>query len=351
MAKGTNQKLKLVYLIKIFMEKTDDEHSLTMPEIIAELEKHDISAERKSIYTDIEAIRDLGIDVIGEQKGKTFYYHVGSREFEIAELKLLVDAIQSSKFITKKKSRELIKKLESLTSQYEAKQLQRQVFVAGRVKTMNESIYYSVDEIHNAISDNKQLKFQYFQWNDKKEMELRKGGAFYQVSPWALCWEEENYYMLAFDAMAGRMKHYRVDKITNASVVEHAREGREQFEKIDLAGYGERYFGMFDAEVERVKLKCKRKFANVIIDRFGKDITLVPLDDEHFYIYVTVAVSNHFLGWVFSMRENVQIIGPDHVVEKVRIAAEEMLHVYGGWASFGQCDDPRPKSAQSHFEL
>lgn len=329
MAKGTNQKLKLVYLIKIFMEKTDDEHSLTMPEILKELEKYDISAERKSIYADLEAMRELGMDVIGEPKGKTFYYHVGSRKFELAELKLLVDAIQSSKFITEKKSRELIQKLESLTSMYEAKQLQRQVYVAGRVKTMNEGIYYSVDVIHNAISGNKQLKFQYFQWNDKKEMELRRNGAFYQVSPWALCWEDENYYMLAYDGAAGRMKHYRVDKIINASVVACAREGREQFEQIDLAGYGERYFSMFDAEVERVKLKCERAFANVIIDRFGKDITLVPFDEEHFYFYVDVAVSDLFLGWVFSMRKHVQIIGPEHVVERVRVAAEEMLCAYG----------------------
>ena len=194
------------------------------------------------------------------------------------------------------------------------------------MKTMNEHIYYSVDEIHNAISDNKQLQFQYFQWNDKKEIELRKGGAFYQVSPWALCWEEENYYMLAYDGAAGRIKHYRVDKMLNASVVDTAREGREQFEQIDLAGYGERYFSMFDAEVERVKLKCKRTFANVIIDRFGKDITLVPLDEEHFYFYATVAVSDLFLGWVFSMRKHVQIIGPEHVVEKVKMAATEMLH-------------------------
>ena len=330
MAKGINQKLKLVYLIKILMEKTDDAHRITMPEIIAELEKYDITAERKSIYADIEAIRDLGIDVIGEPKGKTFVYYVGSRQFELAELKLLVDAIQSSRFITERKSGELIKKLESLTSQYEAKQLQRQVYVAGRVKTMNEHIYYSVDEIHNAISNNKQLKFQYFQWNDHKEMELRKDGAYYQVSPWALCWEDENYYMLAYDGDAGRIKHYRVDKIIKASVVDETREGREQFEKIDLAGYGERYFSMFDAEVERVKLKCKRNFANVILDRFGKEITLVPLDEDHFYFYVTVAVSNLFLGWVFSMRQNVQIIGPEHVVEKVKNAAEEMLREYKG---------------------
>ena len=330
MAKGTNQKLKLVYLIKILMEKTDDAHKLTMPELIAELEKYDVTAERKSIYTDMEAIRDLGIDLIGESQGKTYCYYIGSRQFEIAELKLLVDAIQSSRFITEKKSKELIKKLEALTSQHEGKQLQRQVYVAGRVKTMNENIYYSVDEIHNAISENKQLKFQYFQWNDKKEMELKKGGAFYQVSPWALCWEEENYYMLAYDAVAGRMKHFRVDKMIKTSVVDCAREGQAQFEQIDLAGYGERYFSMFDAEVERVKIKCQRTFANVIIDRFGKDIALVPLDEEHFYFYVNVAVSDLFLGWVFSMRKHVQIIGPEHVVDKVRIAAKEMLCAYEG---------------------
>lgn len=318
MAKGTNQKLKLVYLIKILLEKTDDEHSITMPEILQSLAAYEITAERKSIYTDIETIRDLGIDVIGEQKGKTFYYHVAGRQFEIAELKLLVDAIQSSKFITAKKSNELIKKLESLASMHEAKQLQRQVYVSGRIKTMNESIYYNVDEIHNAIASNKKIKFQYFQWNVRKEMELRKNGEFYEISPWALSWDDENYYMIGYDAKAGKIKHYRVDKMLKIGCMEETREGKELFEKFDMAAYARKSFGMFGGEEQYVKLLCENSMANVMIDRFGKDVMMVPVDEEHFHANVNVAVSDPFLGWIFALGDKVKIVGPENVAEQMK---------------------------------
>ena len=202
MSRGTNQKLKLIYLMKILFEKTDDEHSLTLAEILQELARYDISAERKSIYADFESLRLYGIDIISEQRNRTVYYHVGSRDFEIAELKLLVDAVQSSKFITEKKSRELIKKLEGFASKHEARQLHRQVYVQGRIKTMNESIYYNVDKIHQAIGKNVQIKFQYYQWNVNKEMELRHNGAFYHISPWELIWDDENYYLVGYDSKA-----------------------------------------------------------------------------------------------------------------------------------------------------
>lgn len=261
MAKGTNQKLKLIYLIKILLEKTDDEHSITMTEILEALAAYDITAERKSIYTDFESIRELGIDVIGEQKGKMFYYHVSGRQFELAELKLLVDAIQSSRFITARKSNELIKKLESMASIHEAKQLQRQVYVAGRIKTMNESIYYNVDEIHNAIAANKKIRFQYFKWNVKKEMELRKDGAFYEVSPWALSWDDENYYLIAYDTAAGKIKHYRVDKMLKISCLKDQRDGKELFDKFDMAAYARKSFGMFGGEEQYVKLLCENSLS------------------------------------------------------------------------------------------
>ena len=191
MPKGTNQKFKLYYLAKIMTEKTDDEHMITMPEIKAALEAYGCTADRKSLYDDLEALRVLGIDVIGEKVGRNFYYHVGGKQFEIAELKLLVDAIQSSKFITEKKSNELIKKLTSMASNYEATQLKRQVVVQGRVKTMNESIYYFVDDVHRAIAENKQISFEYMKWNEQKKMVRRKDGS-YIVSPWALTWDDEN---------------------------------------------------------------------------------------------------------------------------------------------------------------
>ena len=213
MPKSSNQKLKLIYLMKILLERTDETHSITMPEIIEALAAYDISAERKSLYNDIENLRVYGLDVIGTQEDRTYSYHIGNRQFELAELKLLVDSVQSAKFITAKKSNELIKKIEGLASKYEASQLHRQVFVTGRVKTMNESIYYNVDRIHTAIAENSRITFQYFQWNVDKKMELRHDGALYEVSPWSLSWDDENYYLIAYDGNEGIIKHFRVDKM------------------------------------------------------------------------------------------------------------------------------------------
>ena len=213
MPKGSNQKFKLYWLAQIMQEKTDDEHYITMPEIMKELAKYDITADRKSIYNDLRDLSVLGIEVEGEPDGNRYHYHVVDRAFELPELKLLVDAIQSSKFITEKKSNALIKKLETLVSKYDAQKLQRQVFVSGRIKTMNESIYYTVDAIHNAISADKKIKFQYYQWNEKKEMELRHSGAWYHISPWGLSWNNENYYLVGYDSEEEKIKHFRVDKI------------------------------------------------------------------------------------------------------------------------------------------
>lgn len=328
MSRGTNQKLKLIYLMKILFEKTDDEHSLTLAEILQELARYDISAERKSIYADFESLRLYGIDIISEQRNRTVYYHVGSRDFEIAELKLLVDAVQSSKFITEKKSRELIKKLEGFASKHEARQLHRQVYVQGRIKTMNESIYYNVDKIHQAIGKNVQIKFQYYQWNVNKEMELRHNGAFYHISPWELIWDDENYYLVGYDSKARIIKHFRVDKMLKISLLEDNREGKNFFEKIDMASYSKKRFGMFDGTEQTVKLECDNRFAGVVIDRFGKDVIMRKVDDEHFLANVEVAVSSQFIGWVIALGEGVKIVGPEHVVEQIKAEGKRICEMY-----------------------
>lgn len=318
MPKGTNQKVKLIYIIKYLMENTDENHKVTMPDILKYLEGYDITAERKGIYNDIETIRELGIDVVGEKIGRNFFYYIASRDFEIAELKLLVDAIQSSKFITEKKSQELIKKLEGLVSVHEAKQLQRQVYVAGRAKTINEGIYYNIDALHNAISTNRKIQFQYFQWNVKKEMELRRNGEFYEVSPWALLWEDENYYLVGFDSAYNEIRHYRVDKMLKISCTEENREGKEYFEKFNLAEYSKKNFGMFSGEEEIVKLQVHKDLIGVIIDRFGKDVMIVPAGETDFRINVKVAVSPQFFGWVFGLGNKVKILGPEAVVNRMK---------------------------------
>ena len=328
MPKGSNQKLKLIYLIKIMLEKTDENHGIMMPEIMSALKEYGITAERKSIYADFEAMNELGFEVVGEGSGKSFTYRVVSRQFEVAELKLLVDAIQSSKFITARKSNELIKKLESLVSMHEAKQLQRQVYVSGRIKTMNESIYYNVDEIHAAIGLNKKIRFQYFQWNIKKEEELRRGGSFYEISPWALSWDDENYYLIGFDSEENKIKHYRVDKMLKISYMEEAREGRELFDKFDMGAYSRKSFGMFGGEEQYVKLEFHNSLVGVVIDRFGKDIMIIPSDENHIRVNVNVAVSDQFFGWVFGLGEEVQILGPENVVEQMQDKIKKMIQKY-----------------------
>lgn len=321
MPKGTNQKFKLYRLAQIMLEYTDEEHYITMPEIIDALGTYGVTADRKSIYADLRDLEILGIDVEGEPVGNRYHYHVVDRPFELPELKLLVDAIQSSRFITEKKSNALIRKLEKFVSRYDAQKLQRQVYVSGRIKTMNESIYYTVDAIHNAISMNKKIRFQYYQWNVQKEMELRHNGAWYCISPWGLSWEGENYYLVGFDQEAGKIKHYRVDKMLHIRIMEEAREGKEHFQRLDMADYTRKSFGMFGGKEQNVRLLVDNELAGVMIDRFGKGIMMIPSGEDHFTVNVDVRVSRQFLGWVFSLGEQVEILSP----EEVRTAMKEEI--------------------------
>ncbi len=318
MSRGTNQKFKFTYLMKIMQEKTDDEHALTIKQIMAELEKYDVTAERKSIYTDFQDMTDkFGIEIIKEQIGRDTYYHVGAREFELAEVKLLIDAIQSSKFITQTKSSELITKIKSFVSEHQAKLLQRQVFINDRVKTMNESVYYNVDYIHTAIGQNKKIRFKYFKWDINKELVPRHNGAWFVASPWALTWDDENYYMVAFDDWDHKIKHYRVDKMMDISVEEERRDGKEEFKNFDMAEYSKATFGMYQGKKTKVKIQFVNYMCGVFIDRFGKDISFRPVDDEHSELMVDVNVSPQFFGWIFSLGNAVKITGPQEVVEEM----------------------------------
>lgn len=327
MAKGVNQKLKLLYLTKIFREQTDENHMLTISEITERLSGYDVSADRKTLYTDFEELRHFGLDIISQQVGRQHYYYLGVRELELPELKLLVDSVQSAKFITAQKSQKLIKKLEGMVSKYEASQLQRQVYITGRVKTMNESIYYNVDKIHAALSADAQIQFQYYQWNVKKEMELRRGGRLYQVSPWGLMWDDEYYYLVAYNAEADCIKHYRVDKMLRITLTEQKRVGKERYKKFNLPDYTKRIFGMFSGAETKVTLEADNAMAGVLIDRFGKDIMLIPQDEEYFRVTVDVAVSDQFLGWVVALGQ-VKIVGPEVVVDKMREKVEALSKQY-----------------------
>jgi predicted DNA-binding transcriptional regulator YafY len=329
MPKSPNQKLKLLYLMKILEEKTDEDHALTAQELITELGRWDIQAERKSIYDDLEALRVYGLD-IESVKSKTTGYYLASRRFELPELKLLVDSVQSSKFITLKKSMDLIKKIESLCSVYDGQSLQRQVYVSHRIKTMNESIYYNVDKIHAGIGENKKISFYYFEYSVKKEKVLKRNGKRYCVSPCALTWDDENYYMIAYDSDAQMIKHYRVDKMSDILVSDENRDGQEHFKNLDVALYSKKLFSMFSGEEENVRLEFENRLIGVVIDRFGKDVIVTTADDGHFIVSVSVAVSEQFLAWVSSFGSSVRILSPAHVVDQLKEQLRQVLSRYEG---------------------
>lgn len=323
----SNQKLKIMYLMKILLDETDETHDITLNEIVKKLEAYNVTAERKSLYDDIENLRQFGFDIIGSQYDRSYHYKIASRDFQLVELKLLVDAVQSAKFITKKKSDELIKKIESFASKYEAKQLHRQVNVNGRVKSMNERVYYSVDTIHDALCKECQIKFQYFSWTVDKKMELKHDGAYYSVSPWALCWDDEKYYLIGYDNREMKIKHFRVDKMTNVSTTEEKRLGKESFAEIKMSEYTNKLFGMFDGDLESVTLLCENHTANVIIDRFGTDIPIIKSDKEHFTVKVKVSVSKIFLGWIMAI-PGIKIAAPESTVNMMKDEIKRLQEMY-----------------------
>lgn len=329
MADGSGKKLKTFYVMRYLLEESDEEHPVTMEQIIAYLKANGISAERKSLYDDIETLRLFGLDIIGKKSGRSYHYYIGERDFELAELKLLVDSVQSSRFITVKKTRELIKKLEVLAGKHNAKQLQRQVFVTERIKSMNESIYYNVDALHMAIANNVRIHFQYFRWTTEGKAELRHGGKAYEISPWALSWTDENYYLIGYDAQAGIIKHFRVDKMLHIEQTDMPREGKKLFEKFDMAVYARKMFGMYDGTEQVVRLAVKSELAGVIIDRFGREVKFVPAEDGWYHISVNVAVSRQFYGWVMALGDGAKLVGPKEVVEGMRKEIVRMQEQYG----------------------
>ena len=329
MARGANQKLKLLYLSDYLLRCSDEEHPITLAQMTEYLARQDIAAERKSLYDDMEALRRFGLDVQSVRVGSATGYFVGEREFQLPELKLLVDSVQSSKFITEKKSVELIRKLERLTSESGARQLHRQVWVRGRIKTMNESIYYNVDAIHAAIESDRSITFQYYEWNAARQRVFRRDGKRYAVSPWALLWDDENYYLVAFDHEERIFKHFRVDKLHGIRAARTPRQGSDEFRRLDMTAYSDTHFGMFSGEVFPVRLCFENALAGPVIDRFGADTALVPYDDGHFSVTIRAAVNVQFYGWLCGFGDRVRILSPESVVDGMRRHVAAIAAQYG----------------------
>ena len=311
---GYEKKLRILYVLRILLAETDENHVLSVVSIVEMLERqYGIIADRKTVYGDIEALSEAGYDIV-KQRGSSPGCKLVSRDFEVPELKLLVDAVQASRFITERKSRELIAKLEKLCSRYAGQGLQRQVFIVNRAKAENEKIFYNVDSIHDAIHRNRDIRFLYSEWTVRGELRLKREGRPYVVSPWAVTWAEENYYLIAYEEASGKIKHYRVDKMQDVQILaKQARKGEEQFRDFDLAAFSKKTFGMFGGPDAVVQLRAENSLAGVIIDRFGDDVMLIPEDDTHFHVNVPVAVSPPFFGWVTGIGTALRIAGPEEI--------------------------------------
>lgn len=327
MPKSEKQKLKILYTLDYLKRSSHADHPVGAKELIAMLAGHDIACDRKSVYSDIRALQDYGVD-IETLRGKGGGFYIASRNFELPELKLLVDSVQSSKFITYKKTLALIRKIESLASVYEAQLLSRQVYVKNRIKTMNESIYYNVDEIHTGIARDRRIRFRYFDYTVSKERRFRRDGGYYVVSPFALTWDDENYYLVAYDSEAGIIKHFRVDKMLDIGILDEARDGQESFAALDMAEYAKKVFGMFSGREERVRMRFDNQLVGAVLDRLGREAMLIPDGESCFTVTAQVEVSPQFFAWISGFGSLARIVGPDHVVQAMRAHAAEVLAMY-----------------------
>lgn len=312
----SNPKLKLLYLKQFFEECTDEDHPATMPQILEYLDSKGIHAERKGIYADISYLEDFGMELRDEDKERSKTYRLLDRDFEPSEIKLILDSVASSKFLSERKSMDLMTKLEKLVSVHQRQSLKRQIKVTGRVKSMNGSVMYNVDTIHVAIASDTTVKFKYFHYNTQKEREYTHDGKPYEVSPWTLLYDNSNYYLLAF--VDDNIRTFRVDRMAEVKQGAKERQGKEQFESFDLVSFTKATFGMFSGKEEKVEMVFHNSLIDTVIDKFGKDVFISVVDDHHFKITVPVAVSPQFFAWIFGLGGKVTILGPKSVVKQMK---------------------------------
>ncbi|MBQ9953769.1 MAG: WYL domain-containing protein [Clostridia bacterium] len=330
MAKSAHQNQKLLRLMQIFLQETDEDHGITMAEILAMLEGFGIHAERKSIYENIETLNQCGMDILAEKQGHQSYYYLASREFETAELRLLADAVASSRFITAKKSDQLLQKLSALASRYQGGQLKRSVHVASRIKNMNETIFYLVDDLNRAIRENRAITFRYYEWVYQQGRLVRRprhDGALYEASPWQLLWEDEYYYLIAFDHKSQSIHHYRVDRMGDIRIADQPRQGDDAFKAIRMEDYTARVFGMFGGKSQMVTLSFPDHLLDAMIDRFGKELNLTRIAEGRLQTRAEVIPSSHFYGWLFSLGAQVTLDAPAELKDEYLAALKRRLKI------------------------
>lgn len=313
--------------MKFLQEKTDREHPVSVKDIIRTMEAYGISVERKTVYDDIETLRTFGMK-IGSRRGKPAGFYLEERTFELPELKFLMDAVQSSKFITGKQSAALVRKLEDLASVHEAKKLKSQVFFMPGIKTLNEEIYTNIETIYDAISANRQISFRYYQWTLSRELKPKRGGERYRVSPGKLLWNNDNYYLMGLDESSGIVKHYRVDKMMDVAVEEEKRSGESVFRDFDMGRFSAETFGMFDGKETILKIRFSNELVGVVLDRFGKKAVLQRSDDTHFFLQTHIRVSGQFFGWLTGLGPGAEIVSPEKVRKEYKSFLTKILKTY-----------------------
>lgn len=325
MPKSDNQKLKIFYILDYLERNSHEGHPIKASELIAMLERqHSIQCDRKTVYSDIAALQDYGVDIVAIP-GKNGGYYIASRNFELPELKLLIDAVQSSRYLTEKKSRELIEKLCAQCNEHDARLMRRDVLVSGRVKSMNETIYYSVDTIQEAIAANRQIRFRYFDWGMDGQRRFREKE--YLASPYGLCQDNENCYLLGFSERHG-ITSYRLDRMTDIAVTEDPRIPCPELTGKALTEHANQLFQMYAGDAVTMKLRFHKSMVNAVIDKFGRETMLIPDGDEHCVFTVKVAVSPMFLSWIIGFGAKAKVLYPQSVVDACKALCEETLAQY-----------------------
>jgi len=325
MPKSDNQKLKILCIWEYLQKNSHEGKPVRAGELIDMLDRqHNIRCDRKTVYSDIAALQDYGVDIVSTP-GKNGGYYIASRIFELPELKLLIDAVQSSRYLTEKKSRELIEKLCAQCNEQDASLMKRNVLVSGRVKSMNETIYYNVDAIQDAITRNMQITFRYFDWDMNRRRRYREKE--YYASPYGLCQDNENCYLLAHSERHG-VTSYRVDRMSDITITEQKRTPCPELTGKALVDHANRLFHMFAGDAVSVKMRFHTDLLNVVIDRFGRDIMLIPDGEAHFNFTANVAVSPMFLSWIIGFGQKAKILYPQSVAEQCRQLCREAMSQY-----------------------
>lgn len=325
-----SKKLILPYLQELFLEKTDKNHFITMHDINIFLEEKEIFADRKTIYANIKLLNFIGFEIVGKPSKDKYFYNHPTRLFDENELKFLIDSVAASKFLTEKKSRELINKVKSLASIYERENLNRSVLIGNRIKSMNDKVLKNLDTIYSALSTNSQITFQYMRWTPQKKLDFLRGGKPLCVSPFAVSLNDDNYYLIAYEKRTDTLKHYRIDKMTSIKLTADEREGMSLYKSFDIGEYTRKTFSMFGGEEQTVSIECPDNLVGVFIDRFGDSISIRPSFDKKDFSIVraSVNVSLQFYAWIFGLGKDTKILSPQSVVDDFKQTATDILSNY-----------------------